>query len=183
MLLERSRSQLLVVDVQERFMSVVHEAQRMVDRCAILMQAAQKLDIPITITEQYRKGLGPTTARLNDIKGDAPTMEKAHFSCANDPKITERVRGMTSEGRSQVVVCGIESHVCVLQSALGFKSAGLDIFVVADAVSSRHPESIAVATDRMRDAGVGVINTEMAVFEWLHVAGTDEFKEVSKLIK
>jgi nicotinamidase-related amidase len=73
--------------------------------------------------------------------------------------------------------------VCVLQSALGFKSAGLDIFVVADAVSSRHPESIAVATDRMRDAGVGVINTEMAVFEWLHVAGTDEFKEVSKLIK
>jgi nicotinamidase-related amidase len=95
-------------------MSVVDEAQTMVDRCAILMQAAQKLGIPTTITEQYRKGLGPATARLDDIKGDAPIMEKAHFSCADDQAIVKRVRGLVSEGRSQIVVCGIESHVCVL---------------------------------------------------------------------
>jgi nicotinamidase-related amidase len=109
-LLDRSCSQLLVVDVQERFMSVVHEAQIMVDRCAILVQAAQKLGIPTTITEQYRKGLGPTTARLDDIKGDAPILEKTHFSCANDQAIVERVRGLVSEGRSQILVCSIESH-------------------------------------------------------------------------
>jgi len=182
-LLDRSRSQLLVVDVQERFMSVVHESQYMVDRCAILMQAAQKLDIPTTITEQYRKGLGPTAARLDSLKGDAPIMEKSHFSCAHDPGIGSRVKALAVEGRTQLVVCGIESHVCVLQSALGFKDAGMDVFVAADAVSSRLLESVALAMGRMRDSGVGVINTEMAVFEWLHIAGTDEFKDVSKLIK
>ena len=183
MLLDRSRSQLLVVDVQERFMSVVHEAERMADRCAILMQSAQRLGIPATISEQYRKGLGPTIARLDNIKGDVPVMEKAHFSCAHDPAIAERVKTIATEGRTQLVVCGIESHVCVLQSALGFKELNIDVFVSADAISSRHPESVVLATSRLRDSGIAMINTEMAVFEWLHIAGTDEFKELSKFIK
>ncbi len=183
MLLERARSQLLVVDVQERFMPVVHEAERMADKCAILMQSAQRLGIPTTVSEQYRKGLGSTIARLDNVKGDAPIMEKAHFSCAADPNIAERVKSLVDEGRSQMVVCGIESHVCVMQSALGFKGLGMDVFVVADAVSSRHPESVDIATNRMRSAGITVINTEMAVFEWLYISGTEEFKELSKLIK
>ena len=183
MLLDRARSQLLVVDVQERFMSVVYEAERMVERCAVLMQSAQRLGIPMTLSEQYKKGLGATVERLDNLKGDSPVMEKSHFSCAADPDIGERVRTLAADGRNQVVVCGIESHVCVMQSALGFMNLGLDIFVVADAVSSRHPESVELATSRMRDSGISVVNAEMAVFEWLHVAGTDEFKALSKLIK
>ena len=94
-----------------------------------------------------------------------------------------RVRILAGQGRHQLVVAGIESHVCVLQSALCFKDMGLDVYVVADAVSSRKPESIDLATQRMRQNGVSVVNTEMVLFEWLHIAGTPQFKAVSKLIK
>jgi nicotinamidase-related amidase len=180
MLLDRSQSQLLVIDVQERLMPAMHEGERMVDKCAVLLQAAQRLGIPITISEQYKKGLGGTVARLDNLKGDAPVMEKMHFSCAADPAIAARVKDAK---RKQVVICGIESHVCVMQSALGFKAQGYDVAMVADAVTSRSPQSVDLAVSRLRHAGVSVVNTEMALFEWLHEAGTPEFKELSKLIK
>lgn len=183
MLLDRSRSQLLVVDVQDRLLPAMHDGERMVANCAILMQAAHRLGIPVTISEQYTKGLGATIGRLADLKGDAVVLEKLHFSCAADGGISKRVRGLASEGRSQVMICGIESHVCVLQSALGFADGGLNVFVAADAVTSRKQASVDVALPRFRHAGVTVITTEMAVFEWLHVAGTPEFKDLSKLIK
>ena len=183
MLLDRARAQLLVVDVQEKLLPAMHEGERMVERCAVLLQAAHRLGIPVTISEQYRKGLGATVARLDAIKGDAVVMEKMHFSCAADPAIAAHVEGLARAGRAQLVICGIESHVCVTQSALGFKAMGLPVTVVADAVASRRPESAALALTRMSAAGVTVANTEMAVFEWLHQAGTPEFKELSKLIK
>ena len=183
MLIDRARSQLLVVDVQERLLPAMHEGASMAANCAILMQAAHRLGIPVTISEQYTKGLGPTIAPLAAIKGDARVMEKMHFSCADDTGISTRVRGLASEGRAQLIVCGIESHVCVLQSALGFAGGGLNVFVALDAVTSRKPESVAVARARFAAEKVGVITTEMVVFEWLHVSGTPEFKELSKLIK
>lgn len=183
MLLDRSRSQLLVVDVQERLLPAMHEGERMVANCAILMQAAQRLGIPMTLSEQYAKGLGPTISRLSDLKGDAPVMEKMHFSCAAHAGINARVRSLASDGRSHVVICGIEAHVCVLQSVLGFADGGLNVFVAGDATTSRKPESVAAAQGRFSVAGIPVVTTEMAVFEWLHVAGTPEFKDLSKLIK
>lgn len=183
MLLDKSRSQLLVVDVQERLLPAMHEGQAMVARCAILMQAAQRLEVPVTISEQYRKGLGATVAPLEAVKGDAQVFEKMHFSCAADAAINTRVRGLASEGRSQLIVCGIESHVCVLQSALGFNDMGLRTVVVGDAVTSRKPESVTLTYGRFRDNHITVANTEMVVFEWLHVAGTPAFKELSALIK
>lgn len=183
MLLDRALSQLLVVDVQDRLLPAMHEGDRMVENCAVLMQAAHRLAIPVTVSEQYAKGLGPTVARLDNVKGDAPVMEKMHFSCAAHTGIAARVRGLASEGRSQLVICGIEAHVCVLQSALGFADGGLNVFVAADATSSRKPESARFAYERLASAGVHIVTTEMAVFEWLHVAGTPEFKDLSKLIK
>ena len=183
MLLDRSRSQLLVVDVQDRLMPAMHEGERMVENCAILMQAAHRLEIPVTISEQYPKGLGATVARLDSVKGNAPVMEKLHFSCAAHSGINGRIRGFASEGRSQLLICGIEAHVCVLQSALQFAGGGLNVFVVADAVTSRRPESAAVARERLAGANVTPVTTEMAVFEWLHIAGTPEFKELTKLVK
>ena len=183
MLLDAARAQLLVVDVQDRLLPAMHEGEAMVERCAILVQAAQRLGIPVTVSEQYRKGLGATVARLDSIKGDATVMEKTHFSCAADPGIAAHVGGLARAGRSQVVICGIEAHVCVTQSALGFRAVGLPVTVVADAVTSRQPSSVALALTRLSTAGVTVANTEMVVFEWLHQAGTPEFKELSKLIK
>lgn len=183
MLLDRSRSQLLVVDVQDRLLPAMHEGDRMVENCAVLMQVAHRLGIPVTVSEQYPKGLGPTVARLDNVKGDAPVLEKMHFSCAADAGLNSRVRGLASEGRSQLVVCGIEAHVCVLQSALGFADGGLSVFVAADATTSRAPESAGLARSRLAAHNVNIVTTEMAVFEWLHMAGTPEFKELSKLIK
>lgn len=182
MLLDRARAQLLVVDVQERLLPAMHEGDAMVERCAVLMQAARRLGIPVLVSEQYRKGLGATVARLDALKGEV-VMEKMHFSCAADPAMAAHVEGLASGGRNQVVVCGIEAHVCVTQSALGFAERGLPVAVIADAVTSRRPESVRTAFDRLSAAGVTLANTEMALFEWLHQAGTPEFKELSKLIK
>lgn len=183
MLLDRARAQLLVVDVQDRLLPAMHEGEAMVERCALLMQAAHRLGIPLTISEQYRRGLGATVARLDNLKGGAAVMEKAHFSCAADPAIAAHIEGLARSGRSQVMICGIEAHVCVTQSALGFKERGLPVTVITDAVTSRRPESVAVASSRLAAAGVTLANTEMAVFEWLHQAGTPEFKDLAKIIK
>jgi nicotinamidase-related amidase len=183
MVLDRSRSQLLVVDVQDRLLPAMHEGERMVENCAVLMQAAQRLGVPVTMSEQYRKGLGATVARLDNVKGDAPVLEKMHFSCAADTGLSTRVRGLASEGRSQLLICGTEAHVCVLQSALGFADGGLNVFVAADAITSRKPESVEIARGRLAGAGVTIVTTEMALFEWLHIAGTPEFKDLSKLIR
>lgn len=183
MLLDAARSQLLIVDVQERLLPAMYDGDAMVERCALLLQAAAELKVPAVVSEQYRKGLGATVPRLNNVLGDVPVMEKMHFSCAADPAIAAHVQALVDKGRSQIVIAGIESHVCVLQSALGFKDLGLDVYVVADAVTSRRADSVALAQSRLRHDGVGVVNTEMVAFEWLHVAGTPEFKVVSKLIK
>ncbi len=183
MLLDAARSQFLLVDMQERLVPAMHEKDALLDRCAILLEAASELRVPGTVSEQYRKGLGATVERLSNARGDAPVLEKMHFSSAADPGMVARVRGLAGQGRHQLVVAGIESHVCVLQSALGFKDMGLEVYVVADAVSSRKPESIDLATQRMRHNGVHVVNTEMVLFEWLHIAGTPQFKAVSKLVK
>ncbi|MCB2106140.1 MAG: hydrolase [Rhodobacteraceae bacterium] len=183
MLLSRASSQLLIVDVQERLLPAMHEPDRLLERCAVLLEAAARLGVPTTLSEQYRKGLGPTATRLDNLRGDSPILEKMHFSCAEDPGLAQRIGALAAEGRRQVVVAGIESHVCVLQSALGFKAMGYDVAVVMDAVSSRQPASIDLARQRYLANGVSAVNTEMALFEWLDVSGTPEFKDVSKLIK
>ncbi|TAL02216.1 MAG: isochorismatase family protein [Rhodospirillaceae bacterium] len=183
MLLDAARSQLLIVDMQERLMPAMHQAETVIDRCALLLQTAAELKVPALVSEQYRKGLGATVPRLGNALGDVPVMEKMHFSCAADPAMAAHIKGLAAQGRNQLVVAGVEAHVCVLQSVLGFKDMGLDVYLVADAVTSRQPQSVALAESRVRHAGGSVVNTEMVSFEWLHIAGTPEFKVVSKLMK
>jgi len=183
MLLDRDRSQVLIVDVQERLLPAMHEGDQMVERCGLLIQGAVELGVPVTISEQYRKGLGPTVDRLDNIKGDATVMEKMHFSCAADPDMLKHISDIALNDRRQLVVAGIESHVCVLQSALGFKQAGLDVFVAMDATTSRLQSSVDLARDRFVANRVSAINVEMALFEWMQVSGTPEFKTISKLVK
>jgi nicotinamidase-related amidase len=182
-ILDRDRSQLLIVDVQEKLLPAMHDGDRMVEQCGVLLQAAAELGVPVTMSEQYRKGLGPTVERLDNLKGDATVMEKSHFSCAADTDILSHIADQADTGRRQLVVAGIESHVCVLQSALGFKQGGMDVFVVMDAVASRRPESVDLARDRLIANRISAVNTEMVLFEWLQVSGTPEFKTLSKLIK
>lgn len=180
MLIDAQRSSLLIVDVQQGLAPVMSDPRRVYRGCTLLLRAAARLGLPVVITEQYPKGLGHTVGDLMEYAPEGAVMEKLHFSCAADPAILARLR---ETGREQVVIAGIESHVCVLQSALGLLESGFRPVVVADACASRDPANFQAAMSRMADNGVEIVTVEMAIFEWLHVAGTPEFKELSALIK
>lgn len=184
MRLERSRAQLLIVDVQERLLPAMAEPDRVLAGCERLIRAARRLDIPITLSEQYPKGLGPTVAPLREAVGAAGlVLEKVEFSCRRNATIARELGAMRSGGRDQTVVCGIEAHVCVTQTVLDLLADGAPVAVVADAVGSRRPASAELALRRLAAAGADIVDTEMVIFEWLDRAGTPEFKELQGLVK
>lgn len=180
MLLERDRSCLLIVDIQERLAPVMSDPRRVLHNCTLLMRAAQRLEIPILVSEQYPKGLGPTMVDLRPYLPEEGALPKVHFSAAADETILAK---LNSFERGQVVIAGIETHVCVLQTALDLKARGFETMVAADACASRRIESEQMGWSRMRQCGVELLSVEMVLFEWLHKAGTPEFKELSPLIK
>ncbi|MFZ0692965.1 MAG: hydrolase [Alphaproteobacteria bacterium] len=180
MLLKRERSCLLVIDVQERLMTAMNEGARLIANTALLVKAARRLGVPVLVSEQYPKGLGPTLPELSALAPGESVVTKMEFSCTEAPGYRDRLK---ATGRDQAVLAGIEAHVCVLQTALGLRTLGYPVFVVADAVASRRPASVALALDRMREAGCSIVTAEMVVFEWLGRAGTPEFKELSALVK
>ena len=181
MLLEAAKTSLLIVDVQERLLPVVQEPERVVARMQILLRAAEEFDMPVTISEQYRKGLGHTVPALST--NSAQVFEKLSFSCWRDASLKAHFIKLHEAGRPLVIVAGIEAHVCVLQSCIDLYNAGFGVFAVADAISARTAPSSSLAFDRLRGAGIQVINTEMAVFELMEKAGTPEFKTLSALIR
>lgn len=179
-LLDRARAALLVVDVQERLMPVIDGAERVILNIRRLIQGASILGLPILATEQYPRGLGPTVQLLRELLPPDRTREKITFSCLGEPPVFENLR---TSGRDTLLVCGAEAHVCVCQTVHDCLAAGYRVHVAADAVSSRAPENRALALERMARAGAIVTSTEMALFELLERAGTDEFRAVSKLVK
>lgn len=183
MVLEAAKSSLLVIDVQERLLPAMAAPEAVVAKSTILLQAAQALEVPVIASEQYPKGLGHTVEALRRPLGNLPVFAKLAFSCWRDAALKAHLIGLHEAGRPQVVLGGIEAHVCVAQTALDLAQAGFATFVVADAVSARAPASVDLALERMRQAGVQVINTEMAVFEWLGQAGTPTFKALAPLVR
>lgn len=181
MLLDASKASLLLVDVQERLLPAMAAPEQVVAKCSILRKAAQHLAVPVTISEQYPKGLGHTLAQLQS--DETTTFEKLSFSCWRDDALKAHFINQHEKGRPLVVVAGIEAHVCVLQTCIDMAHAGFGVFAVADAMSSRKQESVELALHRMRAVGVEVINTEMAVFELLERAGSVDFKMLSGLIR
>ncbi len=183
MLIDRQKSTLLLVDVQERLLSAMASPADVESRCAILLRAAKAMGLPIVVSEQYPNGLGHTVAGLKAELGSATVFEKLAFSCWKNPAIKDHMIGHHENNRPLVILAGIEAHVCVLQTAVDLSAAGFAVFAVADAMSSRAPSSHALALDRMRQNGVSVVNTEMVVFELLSRAGTAEFKVLSALVR
>lgn len=177
MLMKIETSCLLAVDFQERLMPAVHDADRIVANGAWLIQIAQRLNVPVLASEQYPRGLGHPVAAIRELLPAEAFMEKLHFSCAAERDCMRRIDAL---GRQQIVVIGAEAHVCVLQTALDLHAAGRDVYLVADAVSSRSPRDVELALERMRAEGVRVVSREMVVFEWLHQAGDDRFREISR---
>jgi nicotinamidase-related amidase len=167
-------SALAIVDIQERLSAAMPSRDTVVRAAGILLTAATRLGIPVLVSEQYPKGLGRTVPELaSALPGTATVVEKTAFSaCAALPI-----------SRPQVVLIGMEAHVCVLQTALELAAAGREVFVVADAICSRTEENRANALARMRDAGIAITNVESVVFEWLRDASHEHFRELSKLIR
>jgi nicotinamidase-related amidase len=178
MLLERTKSLLLLVDMQERLVPAMAGAADVTARCGILLSSAYELGVPILASEQYPKGLGPTLPGLAEFA--TRRLEKMEFSAYANSRIKDE---LTRAGQTQIVLAGIEAHVCVLQTGLDLIAAGFQVFAVADAVASRRPESREVALQRLARAGATLITAEMALFEWLRSADAPEFRAISKLIR
>lgn len=177
MLMRAETSCLLAVDFQERLMPAIHQADQVVAHGAWLIQIAQRLAVPILASEQYPQGLGHTVTAIRELLSADAFMAKTHFSCAAE---RDCMRRLDAVGREQIVIMGVEAHVCVLQTALDLRAAGKEIFLVADAVASRSPRDAELALERMRADGVRIVSREMVVFEWLHQSDTDHFRAISR---
>jgi nicotinamidase-related amidase len=177
-LMNREDTALLVVDVQEKFLSVIPGTPRLRWNIRRLLDAAAVLGVPAAATEQYPEKLGPTAPELLERLGSAPG--KLAFSACECGEIFERWR---ADGRARVLVCGIETHVCVQQTALDLAAAGFEPYLAVDAVAARHTVDHETALRRMESAGVVLTTSEAAMFEWCRAAGTPEFKQLSALVK
>lgn len=175
-LLSRAKSRLLIIDMQTRILSVMEEQDAVIDNCVRLIHGAKLLCVPCEATEQYPRGLGPTTDAIAELIPERP--DKLRFSCVEC--LDWAAESQTPETRHQVVLAGIEAHVCVLQTAFDLMSLGFEVAVVADAVTSRKETDYDLALARLSDAGASLVTTEMVLFEWCEVAGTDEFKQISQ---
>jgi nicotinamidase-related amidase len=184
MLLSRDKSQLLIIDVQDKLLAAVSGQERVIERCVRLIDAAKALGVPITVSEQYPAGLGPTAEPIRAALGNAgPILDKIEFSCVRNEALRERLHDIRRRGRPQVVIGGLEAHVCVTQTAIDLEEQGFEAFVVADATGSRTKTSRRLALTRLLKAGADVVDSEMVIFEWLERAGTPEFKQLQGLVK
>lgn len=175
--------QLVVVDIQRRLAAAMadDDRARVIRNAAILIQAAGLLNVPLIASEQYPKGLGPTEEDVAwHFPEDLSVVEKTCFACTGEAHFRD---SLTANNRRQVVLTGMETHVCVLQTALGLRADGYGVFVVEDGVCSRQESNHRNALERMREAGVVITNTESVLFEWLHDASHEHFKKIIALIK
>lgn len=177
MLLEKEKSCLLLVDVQEKLTPLVLHSDALLTRCQWMMSLANNLNVPIVVSEQYPSGLGPTIEPLRALVQREPFIEKVHFSCFRAPAFSKHLDALK---KNQVVLIGIETHVCVLQTAMDLLNAHYHVFIVVDAVSSRFELDHKYGLKRMKQAGAQLITSEMVFFEWMEKAGTPEFKRLSK---
>lgn len=177
-LMSRHDTALLVVDVQEKLISLIPNHTQLVWNIRRLLDAASALGVDHAGTEQYPQGLGPTTQVLAERLGELPA--KLTFSCR---ECVDLISGFRDNGIDKILVVGIEAHVCIQQTVFDLLSEGFRVYVAVDAVGSRYDVDYQVALRRMDSAGANLTTTEAAMFEWCDAAGTAEFKQISKLVR
>ncbi|MGB8933166.1 MAG: isochorismatase family protein [Anaeromyxobacteraceae bacterium] len=179
--LDRTRAAVLIIDVQERLVPAIEPVAlaRVLKYSKALVGTAREMGIPVIGTEQYPKGLGPMVKEISELL-PSPSLTKMTFSCTADDGIA---RALAATGRKQVIVAGMETHVCVFQTVRDLVAAGYEVHVCADAVASRSEEHRRVGIDLAREVGAIVTTAETAIFDLLHQAGTPEFKKVSPLVR
>jgi len=182
LLLDAQNSQLTIIDIQTRLLPVMSGQKRLLKNCQILITAAKSLEIPVTVSEQYPKGIGSTDPSLVQALGELyQPVEKTCFSCINSPEYSKRIQKFPNRG--QFILCGIEAHVCVLQTAMEMLHNHKQVFIVADAISSRNKNNKRLALRRLQQAGAIITCTESVIFEWLKDAKHAQFKTLSALIR
>jgi len=178
-IVKRNEVAFILIDIQEKFMPVIYNIESVIANSNILIKGASILKIPIIVTEQYPRGLGKTVDKI-ELEADQKIIEKMSFDCFG---CYEFVRELDSLNVKTLVLFGIESHVCVLKTSLEALSRGYEVHVVADATSSRTQDNKNIALERLRQSGVFISSTEMILFQLIDQAGTEEFRDISKLVK
>ena len=171
---------LLLIDFQEKLFPVMHDKDKLLRNVVKLVQGAKVLEIPIVLTEQYPKGLGPTIPEIKSLIPDIKPVEKVCFNCCDEDLFCSALDGLKSK---QVLIAGIEAHICVYQTAIALVGTGYEVQVVGDCVASREPENKVTAVSRMVGEGVGLTTMEMALFELLKEAKGEKFKQISNIVK
>lgn len=179
-ILNRDAAVLFIIDVQESFRKVLPDFGELTKNISILIQAMKILDVPIVVTEQYPRGLGRTVSELSDVLGKHVLFEKNCFSSAGIPELMDWLK---ASGKEQIILTGIETHVCVNQTALDLLWKKYQVHLVTDAVSSRVLPNKLLGIEKIVSGGAVPTSVEMALFEMLVESGTDKFKAVQKLVK
>jgi nicotinamidase-related amidase len=179
-LLGKNEAVLVIVDIQERLAAVMSDRQKVVDNCLHLIEISRLLNIPVILNEQYPKGLGHTVSEIRSALAPYQPLEKMTFSCCREGSF---LNPLSETGRKKVILAGMETHVCVLQTCIDLLREGYMVHAVSDAICSRTTDNFRTAIEFMRDAGAIITCAETVMFQLLEKAGTEEFKLISRRIK
>ena len=180
MRIQREQSIGLVIDIQERLFPVMYGRDEFLERCLLLLRGLQILDIPVLLTEQYPEGLGPTLEPVREVLSTYAPIPKVAFSCCDEPAFMDP---LVQSDRKNVIILGMEAHVCVLQTTVDLLERGYMPVLVWDCIRSRNPADRDLALERSRQEGALISSSESVLFEILRKAGSEEFKAISRLVK
>lgn len=180
-LLKADQAQFLLIDMQQKLFPAIHNGENLLKQACFLLSSCRILNVPVKFTEHYPKGLGGTVGEILECMPEgASRFEKIHFSCWAEPGFNAFFH---KEGRHQVIVAGIEAHICVFSTAMQLLDVGYEVVVASDAVGSRNPEHRSICLETMRQAGAAVLPAESIVYQMLERAGTPAFKEILAAIR
>jgi nicotinamidase-related amidase len=176
MTIELKDSAFIVIDLQEKLLPSIDNNQTIIYNCNWLTRLANRMNVPVLLVEQYPKGLGITHHSIRELVVQSAIIDKVHFSAARNINFIDKLAVLN---KTHLIICGIEAHVCVLQTAMDLNKLDYKIYVVADATGSRNPEDKKLALSRMQQHGIQIVTKEMVLFEWLEISNTELFKKIS----
>lgn len=178
--LEKDNAVLVIIDIQDRLAAAMKVKDEVIKNCQNMIELSKMVNFPIVVTEQYPKGLGQTVTEIKDALPAYQPIEKLTFNCCENPAFLSEIKKLN---KKNIILTGMETHICVLQTCIGLLNEGFNVHIVRDAVSSRAKENWKTGIEFMRDAGAVITCTETVLFQILKVAGTEEFKAISRRIK
>ena len=180
MRIHKEHTAALLIDIQEKLFPHMDRKEELLRNCTTLIKGLKVLDIPLLVTEQYPKGLGNTIKEIATLVKAEPLLEKIAFSCCDEPSVMQNTAMLNHRN---IIICGIEAHVCVQQTVTDLQESGYTPVVVEDCISSRSPNDKRIAVERMRAEGAVITSCESILFELSRFAGTEQFKAISRLVK